>query len=279
MQQKISYQTKTPESSVLKKYVANFYIYNFDNKINENLDVRYTAFPQSGTDVTFFNMTDVVFEKNEISMEKNSKQEPLAVFLGKYLEPLKVNYKSYGQKITIHFTEFGVINFFPNYYTQYGASNFKSIPLKKLNIDVKALFSKDVARGIKYLESYLLSIYSQNSLPLIEKSVGLLKGNLLLSTTEISEQIGMNKKTFSRQFKKHIGCTVSDFKRITRFKRAARNFFDGKHRNLLQLGHDNGYYDASDFYKQIYRTTFLKPKEFFKSVQKLEVDNGIYIFE
>lgn len=270
-------QVISPQSDLLKKYVANFYILNDFEQ--ESAGIAYYAFPQSGTDVSFFKNTRVKIGKNRVEFKKDLNEEPKIIFLGKYLTPLKVNYKSHVHKMTIHFTETGVFNFFPNYYSTYGKNIMQPYALKDFDIDPERLFSKDVKESIQYLESYLLHLFSPKSHPKIERAVEILKEDLSIPSMQLAEQVGMNFKTFGRKFKSHVGCTTSEFKRITRFKRTARNYFDGGHENLAQLCYDNGYYDASDFYRQIRKTTRLKPKEFFKNVKRVGPKHGIYIFE
>lgn len=266
-----------PKSAMLRKYVASFNVFNY-RALSEKA-ITYYAFPQSGTEVVFFNSANLFIQDNEIEISNDPSADAQILFLGKYLSPLKVTYKSYVQKISIHFTETGVINFFSNYYSNFAKEILQYRPSIDLGIDSDQLFSHKTEKGLAYLESYLLSIYSSNSMPAIEKATEIFKQDTSISIEELAERLNLNKKTFSRQFKKHVGCTTTEFKRITRFKKTARSYFDGAHKNLLDLGHANGYYDASDFYRQIRRNTSYGPKEFFRNVKKIGPKNRMYIFE
>ncbi|MEX0274147.1 MAG: helix-turn-helix domain-containing protein [Flavobacteriaceae bacterium] len=266
-----------PKSDLLKRYVASFNVLRADR--DEKSAITYYTFPQSGTEIVFFNQSEIIVNDNEIGIRKDSRKKAEVVFCGKFLTPIKVTYWDRVQKIAVHFTETGIINFFPNYYMSYGKKNLQRLPMDTLGLDPTRLFSEDVESAIEHLEAYLLSLYSPNSLSVIEQAAEMVKTNPTMRTGELAKQAKMGKKTFARQFKKHVGCTVSNFKRISQFKKTARSYFDGPHKNLVQLCYDNGYYAASDFYRQIRRTTRLNPKEFFKNIQRIGPKNRIYIFE
>ena len=266
-----------PRSEILRKHIASIDI--FKEFENPNQGFTYFAFPQSGTEILFYDQCDIFIGENEVSYNRNPSKPPSILRLGKYLTPIKVTYKSYIPKMAIHFKEAGVINFFPNFFSDYDGRSVQHLSVEKFNLRFDLLFSENTEERINYLENYLLDLYSPNSLPEIERAVEMLKEDSSIMVEELAEQLFMNKKTFSRQFKKHIGCTVSQYTRITRFNQTARNYFKTDYKKLVQLCYDNGYYDASDFYKQIRKTTSLNPKEFFKSISSVGPKNRIYLFE
>jgi len=277
MQKSNEHQIVLPKSDVLKEYIQSFNI--LKEFASDQKSITYYTFPQSGTDISFFKASRIHISENEIEISSDPSQKPVAVFLGKYLTPLKVRYKGYVQKIAVHFTDTGVNYFFPNFYSTSGKKNIQSFSLEILDVDHEMLFSKDPLKGIEYLETYLLDKYISISIPFVERALQLLKEDLSIQTKKLAQQLLINEKTLTRRFKKHIGCTISEYKRITRFKRTAKNYFDSSHENLIQLCYDNGYYDASYFYKQIRKTALLNPKEFFKNIRRIGSKNRVYIFE
>ena len=182
-------------------------------------------------------------------------------------------------KIFIHFKEAGEINFFPEIVSKYGNESLRFLCPNEFQIDYDILFSKDTDKRINYLEEYLLNLYSPNSSPQIEKAVELLMNDPSLLVKDVAEKISMNKKTFNRQFKKHIGCTASQFKKLYRFKKVARDYFEKGDKKLVELCYENGFYDASDFYKQILKATSQNPKEFFRNASLVGPKKRILIVE
>ncbi len=269
------HQIILPKSELLKKYIVSF---NVLNKFEQPKSIIYHAFPQRGTTIGVFENSQIEIDKKEIIISKNPSN-PKIIFLGKYLRPLKIKYKGHVKKISIHFTETGINYFFPNYYLTLGKNDIQIVNASDLSIDSNILFSKNVDERINYLEAYLLDKFNTINIKKIEAAIKLLSKNPSLQTKELAQQIFMNEKTLNRQFKKYVGCTTTEFKHIIRFKKTTEDYFNTTHKNLIQLCYDNDYYDASHFYKQITKTTNFNPKKFFKNIQKMGLENHIYILE
>lgn len=72
------------------------------------------------------------------------------------------------------------------------------------------------------------------------------KGNIKVN--ELESEFGINRRTLLRLFTKHLGCSISYFKQIVRFREALDEFQKTSDNQLLtELAYNHNYYDQSDF--------------------------------
>ena len=265
-----------PKSNLLKKYILSFNILNKEDAKN---GLTYHAFPQRGTTIGFVKESQIEIENNELIISKNKNQKPKAILLGKYVNPLKLTYTGFVEKISIHFTEVGIHYFFSNYFTTFAPESIQSIDLDEFNKNLKDLFLVDKSQQIQFLESFLLQQFKFINLDTVEKAIVLIWENPSIQTKKLAQQLFIAEKTLNRQFQKYVGCTTSNFKRIVRFKNVMNDYFETPPKSLINICYDNNYYDASHFYKQITKTTNFNPRLFFDKVQKKGLENHVYIID
>ncbi len=263
-----------PESKLLKKHILSF---NTLNKSETKNGLSYYAFPQRGISIGFFKQAQIEIDNNELIISKNENQKPKAILLGKFVNPLKITYTDFVEKISIHFTEVGIHYFFSNYFTTFAPESVQSIDLDVFNKDLKDVFLVDKTQQIQFLESFLLQQFQPIALDMVERAIALIWKNPSIQTKKMAQQLFVAEKTLNRQFQKYVGCTTSNFKRIVRFKKVMNDYFENPRKSLIKICYDNDYYDASHFYKQITQTTNLNPKLFFNKVQKKGLENHVYI--
>ena len=212
-----------------------------------------------------------------MEVDKNLSESPKLVLLGKLLNPLKICYSNHVEKISIHFTETGINYFFSDYFQKIPKETIQVVDLKVLNIDPDKLFNEDIHKGLAYLESYLLNRIKSIDLGQTEKAISLIWKNPSIQTKELAYLVALTEKTLNRRFQKYVGCKTSEFKRIVRFKKTLADHFGSNPGNLTELCHNNDYYDAPHFYKQIIETTSFTPKVFFKNIKKMGLEDHVYI--
>lgn len=266
-------KTISPSSPILKKYIDCFYIYEG----NPNFTFNYVAFPHFNTGLSFFKGATVHRKNWTIQISENTNIGVHIEILGKYISPVLLEYNGQVREISIVFKPLGLNRFFKdNYYSL--APKFS----QELKNDAWSQFGESLFIGdddLIKIESFLLSQFWDNQeLSSIENSLTLLENiDEQISIPDIASKVGLNLKTFQRHFQKHMGCSPVEYRRICRFRSALSNKLNSSQwKNLSELTYDEGFYDQSYLIKEFKKITNHNPKDFFKSVSKVDGDMIIW---
>jgi AraC-like DNA-binding protein len=267
------YDLHYPISDKLKKHIVSYTILKpFEESI------KYYAFPQQGVTIAFLQNSNLQFEDDKLSISEGKESMQL-LLLGKYLHPLQIEYKKYVPEIAINFSETGANYFFENYFTMYAKNNIQ-VSNTIENFEKDKLFLVDTLKSIHELENILLSRLSEpSSIENIEQAVQLIKKDNYILTKDLARQVHLSEKTLNRNFKKYVGCTTTQFKKISRFRNTIQSYFESKIKNLTELCFENNYCDSPDFYRQISKISGFKPSDFFRDLTKIGEDNFPYILK
>jgi AraC-like DNA-binding protein len=140
-----------------------------------------------------------------------------------------------------------------------------------------SLFSCD--DDIKKIESFLLShLFDNQELSKIEQSLTFLENsNEQIPIIDIARKVGLNLKTYQRHFQNHMGCSPVEYRRICRFRNSLNSKLNNTQlKNLTEITYEEGYYDQSYLIKEFRKITNHNPKDFFKSVTKVDGDRIIW---
>ncbi len=262
-------KTIAPSSPILKKFIECFYIY--EGKSNSVFN--YVAFPHINTGLSFFKGALVQRQNWNIQISENTNVGVHIEILGKYTSPVLIEYRGQLREISIVFKPLGLNQFFTDNYLSL-APEFS----QELINDVWAQFGENFFSNdddIIKIESFLLSQFSGNQeLSIIENSLSLLENcNEQISISTIANQVGLNLKTFQRHFKKHMGCSPVEYRRICRFRSTLTNKLNSSQlKNLTEITYEEGYYDQSYLIKEFRKITNHNPKDFFKVASKVDGD-------
>ena len=266
-------KTIKPSSPILKKYIECFYI--FEGKSNTSFS--YVAFPHFNTGLSFFWGASVHRQNWSLQISENTDVGVHVEILGKYTTPVFLEYKGQLREISIVFKPAGLNRFFKDNYLSL-APKFS----QELKNDVwaqfgESLFSSDIE--MSKIESFLLSQFSDNQkLSKIEESLTFLENSYeQIPITDIASKIGLNLKTYQRHFQNHMGCSSVEYRRICRFRSSLNNRLNNTQlKNLTEITYEEGYYDQSYLIKEFRKITNHNPKDFFKSVSKVDGDKIIW---
>ena len=266
-------KTIAPTSPLLKKYIECFYVY----ESKSNLDFSYVAFPHFNTGLSFFKGASVQRHDWNVKLLENSNTGVHIEILGKYKTPVLIEYSGKLREISIVFKPLGLNRFFRDNYLSI-APKFS----QELTNEVWRKFAESLFSGnddIGKIESFLLSQFNDNQeLSIIENSLTLLKNsNDQIPIATIANKVGLNLKTFQRHFQKHLGCSPVEYRRIYRFRNSLTNKLNTSQlKNLTEITYEEGYYDQSYLIKEFRKITNHNPKDFFKSLSKVDGDKIIW---
>ncbi len=104
----------------------------------------------------------------------------------------------------------------------------------------------------KLIDAFLLPLFRYNKQPIIQEVVNkiiITKGSI--SVQELEHKFSINRRTLLRLFKRHLCCSIMEFKRVIRFRMALDAYQkNSENMSLTDLSHDYDYYDQSDFINQ-----------------------------
>jgi AraC-like DNA-binding protein len=266
-------KTIAPTSPILKKYIECFYVYEG----KPNLTFKYVAFPHFNTGLTFFKGAFVHRQNWSLLISENTDLGVHIEVLGKYITPVLLEYKGQLREISIVFKPLGINRFFKDNYHSLAPKFSQELTNNEWNQFGESLFSDN--DDISKIESFLVSQFWDNQeLSGIENSLTLLENNNQQdSIPDIASKVGLNLKTFQRHFQKHMGCSPVEYRRICRFRSSLRNKLNSSQwKNLTELTFDEGFYDQSYLIKEFRKITNHNPKDFFKSVSKVDGDTIIW---
>jgi AraC-like DNA-binding protein len=262
-----------PTSPILKKYIDCFYIYEG----TPNSAFNYIAFPHFNTGISIF--TGVSVQRKQRSLEFSEKPEKgvHVEILGKYTSPLLIKYKGKVREISIIFKPLGLNRFINDDYQSLAPEFSQELNNDKWCQFGKTFFLEDI--NLSKLESFLLSQFSEKqSLLKIENSLQFLVNNIeQIPISTIATKAGLNLKTYQRYFKKHMGCSPIEYRRICRFRNSLTNKLNSSElKNLTTITYEEGFFDQSYFIREFRKLTNHNPKDFFKSTSKVDGDQIIW---
>lgn len=266
-------KTFAPSSAILAKYIACIYLYEGQ----ADTHFRYLAFPHFHTGLSFFCGASVARGNWSIHISEDPQVGVHVEVLGKYTTPLLLQYQGKLREISLVFKPLGMNRFFKQDYQTIAPKFSQELGDEVWKKQGEALFaSEDV---LKELEDFLLSqVYEDQDFSVLEKSLPYLENSIeQLSISSIAERVGLNSKTFQRHFHKHLGCSPVEYRRIVRFRSALTNkLTSAELKNLTELTYEGGYYDQSYLIREFRKLTNRSPKDFFKSMSRVDGNQIIW---
>ena len=148
------------------------------------------------------------------------------------------------------------------------------IPLSKWNahktnaLKTQLAYAKTTAKKTESLEGLLLLQLEQQEreCEIIRRStdqIMLNSGKEILG--EILKELNLTERTFQRIFKKFVGITPGQYRRICQFKLSFEQLKNGQFDNLGEVAYNTGFADQSHFIRSFKEFTQITPKEYTKS--------------
>jgi AraC-like DNA-binding protein len=249
-----------PATNKIKRYISSFTITVEDG----SFPVKYTAFPNVGNCLAFFNHTAIQTQLDEITFKKDETQCPTIILLGRLTNPTLVTYNEHVEEISVNFTPCGINYFCDIPFSEMAGKCHQLLNEPKWTEFAVALFSELPEKRITMLEAFLLSSLNEHKADMMERVHNSITAMDELTVQELAGIACMCERTFLRYFKKYFGCNPSTYKKILRFRNALDTQYS-KHTNSYHkfLLADN-YYDASHFRKEFTQFTGCAPGRFKK---------------
>ena len=259
-------KTFVPASTELQKYIEVFYVFISDKPSQ----FSYIAFPHINTAISFFKGVSISRNNFHISIEqqKENTNKNCIEILGKYTQPVFVNYSGDFEEVAIVFKPLGINRFISRDFIECAPEYSQSFNDDKWQQFSHHLF-KNKHNRIERLEDFLIAQFQpSDEFSKMDEAITYFESKDIDYTVEkVAQLVGMGLKTFQRHFLKHLSCSPAEYKRIARFRNALHSKISSKEiKSLTNISFDNNYSDQSYFIREFKKLTHLNPKKFFKDV-------------
>lgn len=260
-----------PKNSILKNYIEGYYFISEDKN---HKGVRYFTFPNNYCIFSVSQNIEQTIRDNRFVIKASKQANIVAGIVFRYTNPIEFFYENLVNEITIYFKPLGINHFFDTYdiFKQSQISDF--IPYSDFKENMELIFKQSIReQQIELFENYLLSKFVKKDLDIIEQILGDLEADLKIS--EIAEKYNFTRQYINKVFKKNVGKTPSEYRKIFRFRNALNEA--KKTKNLTHLSHNNLFYDQAHFIKDFKALTRTNPTSFFKNVDTQKGNVWLFI--
>lgn len=266
----VFYKAKNP---ILRKYMEGYYFIFEDNHTNV---IRYKTFPNNYIIIAVSQNADVIYKENNIIVVPSATKKITTDLYLRYNNPLEVVYEKAINEITFYFKPLGLNHFIPDtdIFSRYKSLvDFQLFP--DMNERMGEIFEMESQeQQIEAIETYWLSKLQVKELSLMEQLLADVESTDL-KIDEIAKKYNFSRQYVNKLFRKHIGKTPSEYRKIHRFRSAIKRKKEVK--NLTKLSHNNLFYDQSHFNKDFKEFTDSKPSFFFKHVDTEKENIWLFI--
>jgi len=274
-------ETILPRNDLLKKYIRYFYRFTVDDP---NFTRQLMIFPNTGSAIAIYKNTDflLVNDRQFLSREKQGSSG-LILHLNR-IDPVTIQELGSQKRIGIVFKPLGINQFMSEAPGELiKINNPTLIPLTAFFGEL-AEFSKgpEMEQSLQasslMIEELLLKRFKQFTNPVLENAINEIeKTDKLFKVEDIGLTVGASPKTMSRLFRRHIGLSPVEFRKITQFRNALRNKLADQDASFTSIAFDNCYYDLPYMIKVFKEFTGTNIKELFSKISYAADKQYVYI--
>lgn len=273
--------TLKPKNDLVAKYIDYYYFHVSDNpdfskKFFFYPNYKHAITTYKGSDVSLTGEGSLVLPSAgakidtfySINTDKKFKVELNGVFdkIGVVLNPLGIN----------HFVKGAIGDFFDRNIRRLECFGSDFISALEKVYDESA-----AEKRVDLLDAFFAQAFVGFDEPIIKKAVQeILNSNGSVKVEELSEQLAVNRKTLLRLFKKHLCCSVEEYKKLVMFRNAL-NYAQqmGEDASLTDVALYSLYYDQAHYIKHFKSVTMQSPKTLLSKLTKLGSQETYWHFE
>jgi len=273
--------TIRPKDELVARYIDHYYFHVSDD---ENFTRKFFFYPNFKHAVTIYKGSDVSLT-DEGSLVLPSKNDDISCFYSINTDQnFKVELNGIFNKIGVVFNPLGL-----NHFIKEPVGDFFDRSINKLDcfgapfiqMLEKVYDEGDVEKKAFLLDDFFRENYRPFDEPVIKTAVReILNSNGAIKVEELSEQLNVNRKTLLRFFKKHLCCSVEEYRKLVMFRNAL-NFSQqaGQDATLTDVALYCLYYDQAHYIKHFKSVTKQSPKMLLSKLTKLGSQEIYWHFE
>jgi len=135
-------------------------------------------------------------------------------------------------------------------------------------LKTQLIYAQSTSRKIEVLDNLLVQQLQQNKreceiIKYTTDQIMVDPGTEILS--EMLSKLDLNERTFQRMFKKYVGVTPNQYRRICQFQLSFYQLRSKDFNKLTDIAYDNGFADQSHFIRSFKEFTQITPNDYLKS--------------
>lgn len=135
-------------------------------------------------------------------------------------------------------------------------------------LKTQLIYSQTTARKIEVLDNLLIHQLQQHNrecelIRLVTDEIMCNPATEILS--QLQEKLQINERTFQRLFKKYVGVTPNQYRRICQFETSFTQLREKNFDKLTDVAYDNGFADQSHFIRSFREFTDTTPNDYLRS--------------
>ena len=141
-------------------------------------------------------------------------------------------------------------------------------PHKYNALKTQLIYAAETKRKIEVLDNLLIQQLNENQR--VYKIVQYATDKIMNDSSkdilsEILESLNLNERTFQRIFKKYVGVTPTQYRRICQFQQSFGQLREKSFNKISEVAYDNGFADQSHFIRSFKEYTQITPNDYLKS--------------
>ena len=202
-------------------------------------------------------------------------QDYLTLLVGKFDRSREIVMQGPLNKLSIVFHPLG-LNHFVNvplsllvadhfsFFTHFGETFEELLP--------KLFTSSSLTEKRDILDGFFLQQFRSFEEGRLKRAVNqILESDESVKVSQLSDLLGLSRKTLLRLFQKHLGYTVESYISVVKFRKALIAYQQKKTKPLLtEIAYEGNYYDQAHFIHDFKAKTGLNPKQLYSQLQTLE---------
>jgi AraC-like DNA-binding protein len=283
LEAKGNFITIKPKDEVVAKHI---YCYYFHMSDDPGFKKKFFFYPNYKHALTVYRNSDVEFDMVKIiSIVNPSNDKKITSFYSINTDKnFKVDLNGIINKIGIVFNPLGLNHFIkeplgdifdrstPNF--EYFGDDFAPVAQKVFD-------EPDADKKGQVLDNFFREKYCGFEDVVVKKAVvEILNSNGAIKVEELSDSLNVNRKTLLRLFKRHLCCSVEEYKKMVMFRNAL-NYSQqaGEDTSLTDVALYSLYYDQAHYIKHFKSVTKQSPKSLLSKLTKLGNHDVYWHFE
>ncbi len=273
--------TKKPKDPLLTPYISYYY---FHRSLDDSLQKSFIYYPGIKNALTIYKGAQVEYGENYSSVSPSVDKGFIFIYSGVQKHFRKAFIAAPFDKIGVVFNELGINHFLNEPLSQISndaidkSFNYFETPF----IDqCQAIYkTESIEQKVKLLDQFFTSRFNNLDEVTLKKAVKMIiNASEKITVKHISDALLVNRKTLLRLFNKHLGCTVKDYIDIVQFRKSLNSYLIHNNKeSLTGLALENDYYDQSQFINHFKRLTGTNPKDFFKNIEHVGMEDTFWTF-
>lgn len=262
-----------PNHPKLDKHISSYY---FVSSNDQNKQETFFHCPHYRTTLNLYFGSNVKLSQKGKEINQDKRKGMISVLTNNSVTQTK--YSSINGEINgivITFNPLGVHHFFDSIdYRKLDLVSFFDPFKVLLNEGNITLETASLEERVEYLNRLFLHLYrpfENNKIEVIVDHILLTKGQVKVA--ELTVLFDINSRSLLRMFRQYMGCSISQFKQIVKFRHAL-TIYQSNTNSLTELAYTIGYYDQSDFIHQIKALSGRSPKQLFETMEKFGKQEG-----